>query len=103
MFLFFFLFTLLVKLLLGVLVSLWVVFLILAVLFNVLSLRRKIFSCKLLSFYRQRMPQLSITERAALTAGNVGWEGELFSWNAPIGINYKAFLKTNYQSKNRHF
>ncbi|WP_251365907.1 hypothetical protein [Coxiella-like endosymbiont of Rhipicephalus sanguineus] len=25
------------------------------------------------------MLQLSITEREALTAGNVGWEGELFS------------------------
>ncbi|WP_260511998.1 acyl-CoA dehydrogenase family protein [Coxiella burnetii] len=60
-------------------VSLWVIFLLLVVLFNLLPLRRQIFSKKALSFYHQKMPRLSLTERQALTAGNVGWEGELFS------------------------
>ncbi len=39
----------------------------------------KFFQKKALSFYHQKMPRLSLTERQALTAGNVGWEGELFS------------------------
>lgn len=43
------------------------------------SFRQKILSCFALKLFRRAMPTMSDTEREALTAGNVGWEGELFS------------------------
>lgn len=59
--------------------TLWVIFGLLAIIFNVLPLRQRLLTRYLLSFYRKSMPSLSATEKEALTAGNVGWEGELFS------------------------
>ena len=41
--------------------------------------RRRAISAKLLKVYQTMTPQLSETERVALEAGTVGWEGELFS------------------------
>lgn len=47
--------------------------------------RKKWISQPLLNFYRQVMPTMSRTEKEALAAGTVTWEGELFSgkpnWN----------------------
>ena len=49
------------------------------------QLRRWLFSAPVLSFYRKIMPPMSETERDALEAGTVGWDGQLFSgkpdWN----------------------
>src|SRR5580704_16214748 len=42
-------------------------------------LRRLFISNRLLAFYRSSMPELSSTEREALEAGTVWWDGELFS------------------------
>lgn len=63
----------------------WGLFIGVATLLNVVSLRRKLLTQKLYRLIRAFMPQLSETEKAALDAGTVGWEGELFSgrpnWN----------------------
>ena len=65
---------------------------ILAVLFIpllVLPLRRRLFSKPLLSFYRGVMPTMSRTEKEAISAGTVTWEGHLFKGNP----NWHQLLK----------
>ncbi len=46
---------------------------------SLLSLRRAALSAPLLKLFRRIMPAMSATEREALEAGTVWWEGELFS------------------------
>ena len=58
---------------------LWTVFALLAVLFNVPPLRRAIVASPLLAVFRRVLPAISETEREALDAGTVWWEGDLFS------------------------
>lgn len=57
----------------------WIVFLASAILLNVLPLRRQLISKPLLNLYRSVLPTMSRTEREALEAGTVGWEGEVFA------------------------
>jgi acyl-CoA dehydrogenase len=53
---------------------------------NMPPLRQRLLSAPFLARYKTMLPSLSDTETAALKAGTVGWEGELFSgkpdWNA---------------------
>ena len=46
---------------------------------NLLEVRREKITKPLLAFYRTILPSMSDTEREALEAGNVWWDGELFS------------------------
>jgi len=46
---------------------------------NMIELRREKITRPLLAVYRTMLPSMSDTEREALEAGNVWWEGELFS------------------------
>jgi acyl-CoA dehydrogenase len=48
---------------------------------NLVELRRDVVTRPLLRVYRRMLPKISQTERDALEAGNVWWEGELFSGN----------------------
>src|SRR3990167_4422826 len=64
----------------GVVVA-WIVFLMIATLFNIKTWRRRLISQRLLNFYRQAMPTMSRTEREAITSGTVTWEGDLFRGN----------------------
>jgi len=57
---------------------LWVLFAGFALL-NVEALRRERISAPILDVLKKLLPRLSDTERAALEAGTVWWEGELFS------------------------
>ena len=57
----------------------WGLFALVALPFNLGLLRRAIFSGPFLKMYQRITPQLSDTEKTALEAGTVGWEGELFS------------------------
>jgi acyl-CoA dehydrogenase len=57
----------------------WIVFLLCFIPLNVPALRRHLFSAPLLRAFRRVMPEMSATEREALEAGTVGWDGELFS------------------------
>lgn len=60
-------------------------FLAAAVLFNVRALRHRFFSLPILKYVRVVLPPMSETERAAIDAGTVWWEAELFrgspNWN----------------------
>jgi acyl-CoA dehydrogenase len=49
-----------------------------ALLLNIAPLRRALVSKPLLALYRRILPPMSDTERIALEAGTVWWEGELF-------------------------
>jgi len=51
---------------------------LIALLLTVVPLRRRWLSRPLFAAYRAVLPQMSATERAALEAGTVWWEGELF-------------------------
>jgi acyl-CoA dehydrogenase len=59
-------------------VVLWVLFAAFAAL-NLEGPRRELLSRRFLSIYRAMLPRMSQTEQDALEAGNVWWEGELFS------------------------
>ena len=54
-------------------------FVLLAIPFNVPILRRKLISDPVLAAFRKVMPPMSQTEREAIEAGTVWWDGELFS------------------------
>lgn len=83
---------------------LWVGYLLLFFPLRVRSLRYRVFSKPALDFYRSVMPSMSRTEKEALAAGTVGFEGELFSgapdWQkllkmpvAVLSSEEKAFLE----------
>jgi acyl-CoA dehydrogenase len=57
----------------------WMVFLVLAVVLNVPLLRILLISKPVYSLFRKKLPPISPTEREALDAGTVWWDGELFS------------------------
>ena len=57
---------------------LWVLFAGLAFL-NVENLRRDLLTRRVIGVYRRMLPRMSKTEQDALEAGNVWWDGELFS------------------------
>ena len=57
---------------------LWLAFAVL-VIPNLIDLRRENITRPLLEIYRKMLPSMSDTEREALEAGNVWWDGELFS------------------------
>ena len=56
---------------------------------NFLDFRRRTITAPLLKVYQKITPQLSDTERVALEAGTVGFEGELFSGKP----NWKELLR----------
>ena len=57
----------------------WVLFVPLAALLTLTPLRRRLIMQPLLAAYRRIMPSMSDTERAALEAGTVWWEADLFT------------------------
>jgi len=70
---------------------------------NLIDIRREKITKPLLDVYRKMLPSMSDTEREALEAGNVAWDGELFSgmpeWDrlmsfpAPeLSVEEQAFL-----------
>ncbi len=58
-----------------------VLFAAIAIPLNYKPIRRRWLSEPFLAMYRKMLPSLSETERVALEAGTVGWEGELFAGN----------------------
>jgi len=59
--------------------ALTLVFVLLAIPGNLPSLRRKLVSDAVFAAFRKVMPPMSQTEREAIEAGTVWWDGELFS------------------------
>ena len=72
------------------LITAWGIFIPIAALSSVTSLRRALIIKPLLAFYRKIMPSMSDTEREALEAGTVWWEAEVFSgrpdWHHMLGF-----------------
>ncbi len=68
----------------------WILFLFVAIPVNVRSLRRHLLSRRFYLLFRQLLPPLSRTEREALEAGTVWWDGELFrgnpDWDKLLGL-----------------
>jgi acyl-CoA dehydrogenase len=67
----------------------WALYLFVAAPLNFIPLRRALIGNHLLAVFRKLMPSMSDTEREALEAGTVWWEGELFSgrprWKKLVG------------------
>jgi len=57
----------------------WGTFLLLAIPLNIPALRKPLISNHILRAFRKALPSMSQTEREALEAGSVWWDGELFS------------------------
>ena len=62
-------------------VVLWALFLALAIPLNIPQLRQQLLSEPLRQYIRKVLPPMSQTEREAIQAGTVWWEGELFRGN----------------------
>ncbi|MEC9408279.1 MAG: acyl-CoA dehydrogenase [Pseudomonadota bacterium] len=63
----------------GWLLLFWVLFAGIATVLNVESLRQSLLTAPAFKFFKSVLPEMSDTERAALEAGTVWWEGDLFS------------------------
>lgn len=59
----------------------WTLFLVIFMPLLVTPWRRRLISWPILKFYLQAMPTMSRTEKEALAAGSVTWEGDLFRGN----------------------
>ncbi len=63
----------------GLMLVLWLVLAAVAVPLLLPDLRRRFFSAPLFAWFRKVLPPMSATERDAIDAGTVWWDGELFS------------------------
>lgn len=68
----------------------WGLFLLVALPLNTRPLRRLLVSNRLLNWFRKVLPPLSQTEKEALDAGSVWWDGELFTGRP----DWRKLLKT---------
>jgi acyl-CoA dehydrogenase len=59
----------------------WLIFLIVSLFLNIESIRKQYISGPILKIYKKIMPQMSSTEKDAIDAGTVWWDGEIFSGN----------------------
>lgn len=57
----------------------WVLYLAIAIIFNIKSLRCLLLTKKIFALYKKLLPPMSETEKEAIEAGCVTWEGDLFS------------------------
>ena len=75
-------------------VTLTALFVPIALVLNVVPLRRRLLSDRLLSAFRRVMPPMSQTERDAIEAGTVWWDAELFSgrpdWSKLLAVSAPA-------------
>jgi len=73
----------------AVAIGLAAVFVLVAIPLNVPALRRRLLSDRVLAVFRKVLPPMSQTEREAIEAGTVWWDGELFSgrpdWKKLLG------------------
>ena len=67
---------------------LWALFGVLAVLFGIPAIRRQLVTRPLMPAFASALPRMGETERVALDAGTVWWDGDLFSGNP----NWKKLL-----------
>ncbi len=79
-----------------------VVFVLLALPLNAPALRRKLVSDAVLSAFRKVLPPMSQTEREAIEAGTVWWDGELFS-GKPDWMKLLAAPRPMLTPEEQHF
>ena len=68
----------------------------------VVPLRRRLVSAPLLAGFRKVLPPMSQTEREALEAGTVGWDGQLFS-GKPDWQRLVSIQRTRLTAEEQHF
>ena len=84
-------------------IILWFITLVIFIPLLIIPLRQRLFSRHLLKYFRRVMPKMSKTEKQAIAAGTVVWEGELFGgmpdWQkflqkpaAKLSLEEQAFL-----------
>ncbi|HID83145.1 MAG TPA: acyl-CoA dehydrogenase [Chromatiales bacterium] len=81
---------------------LWAVFLPIAIILNVDTLRKQILSGPILKSIRKKLPPMSDTEREAIEAGTVWWEAELFKGN-PDFTKLHAYPKPALSTEEQAF
>jgi acyl-CoA dehydrogenase len=59
----------------------WLLYLAIALPLNIESIRVKYFTTPIFKLYKKIMPEMSSTEKDAIDAGTVWWDGEIFSGN----------------------
>lgn len=84
------------------LLSAWIVTAAIFLTLYITSWRYKLISKPVFKFYRKVMPTMSRTEREALAAGTVGWEGELFRGN-PRWNNLLNYPKPTLSDEEKAF
>ena len=80
----------------------WTLFIVVAAVFNLPPLRRMLAAAPLLALFRRILPPISQTEREALDAGTVWWEGELFS-GRPDWRKFLAFPAPRLSAEEQAF
>jgi acyl-CoA dehydrogenase len=80
----------------------WIIFAILALLLNPGPIRRAVLGAPLLDLFRRILPQMSSTEKEALDAGTVWWDGELFS-GKPDWKKLHAYPKPTLSTEEQAF
>ena len=80
----------------------WVLFVPLAALLILSPLRQRLLMQPLLAAYRSVMPAMSDTERAALEAGTVWWEADLFT-GQPDWRRLREFPSPNLSPEEQAF
>lgn len=86
----------------SVIITLWVIWGIIAVFTNMSWLRRMVFSGPFFSRFKKILPPLSSTEREALEAGDVWWEGDIFAGN-PNWDKLHAIPKPHLTAEEQEF
>lgn len=80
----------------------WIIFGIVAILLNPSPIRRMLLGKPLLELFRKILPQMSPTEKEALDAGTVWWDGDLFS-GKPDWTKLHAYPKPALSSEEQAF
>ena len=78
------------------------IFLLIAVPLNIDSIRKQYLSTRILQAFKNVMPDMSSTEKEAIDAGSVWWDGEIFSGN-PNWQNLHSIPKARLTSEEQAF
>lgn len=82
------------------LVTLWIIFSIITIVLLVKPLRRYLITQHVFKIFKRHCPQISETEKLALEAGTIGWEGQLFTgkpnWRVLTALPYAALSQEEH-------
>ncbi|MFA6037814.1 MAG: acyl-CoA dehydrogenase [Legionellales bacterium] len=78
------------------------IFLAIALPFNITQIRAQIFSRFILTIFKKQMPHISETEKAAIEAGDIWWEAALFT-GMPDFTQLQAYPKPTLSAEEQAF